>query len=101
MEMDAVADGKLATVHALAFGEQDGMRNRECNGASPPGLKARDGKLWFPTLTGVAVIDPAHIPFNRIPPTVMIERARGDQRLHRTGGDVRVTPRKDDLEVHY
>jgi len=36
-----------------AYGEADGMRDRECNGvADPAGWRTTDGKLWFPTATG-------------------------------------------------
>ena len=50
------------------------MRNEECNGGSQPaGITARDGKLWFPTQDGVAVIDPEAVPSNPQPPLVEIE----------------------------
>jgi len=100
-DLDQFAEGKIPALHALAFGEEDGMLNRECNGSSPPGLKSRDGKLWFATLAGVAMIDPAHIPFNRIPPTVRIERALGDQKPLPAGDGVQVPPGKGGLEFHY
>ncbi|HZI89764.1 MAG TPA: two-component regulator propeller domain-containing protein, partial [Candidatus Polarisedimenticolia bacterium] len=100
-ELDAFCDGKIASVKALPFGENDGMRNRECNYGSPPGLKARNGTLWFPTLGGVATIDPARIRFNRVPPPVILERAMGDQRALPRTGEARVRPGKGELEFHY
>ncbi len=55
------------------------MRNIECNGGrSPAGFKARDGRLWFPTQDGVAVIDPAVIKVNSQPPPVVIETVKID-----------------------
>ena len=40
-------------------------------GAGPPGFGTRDGKLWFPTQDGVAVIDPeAVLNQSRTPPPV-------------------------------
>ena len=101
LELDDFADGKITAVKALAFGEDDGMRSRECNGSSPAALRARDGRLWFPTLQGVATIDPDHIAFNRTPPPVLIERAMADQRDLSPGGGVRVRPGKGELEFHY
>ena len=37
------------------------MKSRECNGGfQPAGWAARDGKVWFPTMKGAVVIDPAN-----------------------------------------
>jgi signal transduction histidine kinase len=33
-----------------------------------------NGDLWFATPKGIAIADPAHLPFNSIPPPVVIER---------------------------
>ena len=50
------------------------MLNIECNGGHwPAGIRTRDGKLWFPTQDGVAIIDPEQVPINRTPPPVIIE----------------------------
>ena len=55
------------------------MLNPECNGGLwPAGVKTRDGRLWFPTQDGVAVIDPETIAINPQPPPVVIEGARID-----------------------
>jgi hypothetical protein len=35
--------------------------------------KAPDGKLYFQTSDGIGVIDPAHLPFNKLAPPVEIE----------------------------
>src|SRR6185503_19009939 len=48
--LDAVAADQRTTVDSQAYGEADGMRDRECNGvADPAGWRTGDGKLWFPT----------------------------------------------------
>jgi signal transduction histidine kinase/CheY-like chemotaxis protein len=101
LELDDFADGKISSVHALAFGEADGMRSRECNGNSPGGVRTRDGKLWFSTLQGVVTIDPNRIGFNRLPPPVLIERAVADGRELSRSGEIRVPPGKGALEFHY
>ena len=46
-----------------AYGTADGMNIRECSGGGHPAAwKLADGSLWFATLDGVSVIDPAHAP---------------------------------------
>ena len=100
-ELDAFADGRIAAVTSQAFGEADGMKNQECNGSSPPALAAKDGRLWFPTLGGAVVIDPANIPFNSRPPQVLIERVLADGRAIPLSNVARVPPGKGGLEFHY
>jgi ligand-binding sensor domain-containing protein/signal transduction histidine kinase/CheY-like chemotaxis protein len=100
-QLDDFADGKIASVTALAFGESDGMRSRECNAGSPSALKARDGRLWFPTLGGVVVIDPTRIAFNRKKPPVLVERVLADGRALAPAPGVRIPPGKGNLEFHY
>jgi ligand-binding sensor domain-containing protein/signal transduction histidine kinase len=101
VQLNAFADGKIPAITALAFGEADGMGSRECNGNSPGGMRTSDGRLWFSTLGGAAVIDPNHIAFNRRPPPVLVERALADRKELPSGADLRVPPGKGELEFHY
>jgi len=74
-ELNAFAEGQVKSIHCVAYGVSDGMGSRECNGGfQPAGWKTQDGRLWFPTLKGVAVVDPAHLRSDRQPPRVMIEQ---------------------------
>ena len=69
----------VATVTSVSFGRADGMRSAECSGfTQPAGWKARDGRLWFPTVEGAVVIDPDRIKTNTRPPPVVIEQVRVD-----------------------
>jgi diguanylate cyclase (GGDEF)-like protein len=63
--------GKIPQVHPDWFNEKDGMKSRWCTDA---GCKTRDGKFWFPTGVGVAVIDPDNIITNRLAPPIIIEK---------------------------
>ena len=68
--------GKL---HPVLYGTADGLRSRETlYGSMPCAWKSRDGRLWFGTIDGVAVIDPSHIPINTIVPPVWIEHVTFD-----------------------
>jgi signal transduction histidine kinase/ligand-binding sensor domain-containing protein len=76
-ELNDFAEGKIKTLTSLAYNKSDGMVNAECNGGRwPAGIRARDGKLWFPTMEGVAMIDPATVRVNQKPPPVVIEDLR-------------------------
>jgi ligand-binding sensor domain-containing protein/signal transduction histidine kinase len=69
-ELQQCADGRLSSVHCLAFGMSDGMPTLEATGG---GCKTVDGKLWFPTGRGLVAIDPQGAKANRLPPPVLIE----------------------------
>jgi signal transduction histidine kinase/ligand-binding sensor domain-containing protein/CheY-like chemotaxis protein len=101
-ELNAYADGKVAQIHATAFGMSEGLNSRECNGGQPTGCKTRDGRLWFPTMKGLAVVDPEKIPFNSIEPPVVIEGCRaGGKECALSGGKVTLPAGARDLEFQY
>ena len=101
-ELTDVAEGRRRTVTSVVFGASDGLSSVEVNGGrQPSGLKTADGKLWFPTMGGVAVIDPAAIRIKANPPAAIIEAVRlnGD-RVDFTG-EIRVPPSARALEIEY
>jgi signal transduction histidine kinase/ligand-binding sensor domain-containing protein len=111
-ELNDFAEGKISTITSVAFGKSDGMENVECNGGRwPAGIKARDGKLWFPTMGGVAVIDPATVTTNAQPPPVVIEAARIDNQpvttellnsaLSNPGAVLELAPQQNNFEIQY
>lgn len=100
-ELEAVADGRSATVHSTLYGEKDGMRSRECNGGSPAGWKTSDGRLWFPTFEGVVVVDPSGIVTNPQPPPIVLEEAVVDDRSLDLGSEIRIGPGNHRLEFRF
>jgi diguanylate cyclase (GGDEF)-like protein len=100
-ELDEVADGKRERVHSIAYGTADGMKSAECNGGSPAGIRARDGKLWFPTTRGAVHVDPAHLPTNPLRPPVVIEDVRVDERVADRFAPLRLPPGTQTLEIQY
>lgn len=63
----------------LQYGLADGLR-LTAGSARPRLTRARDGRLWVCTDDGVAVIDPARVRRNLVPPTVVIEQLLADGR---------------------
>jgi signal transduction histidine kinase/ligand-binding sensor domain-containing protein len=73
-------DGELPRIHATAYGKSDGLSTLVCSGGfQPDGCRTADGKLWFPTMSGLASIDPAMVPTNTYPPVMRIERVLLDE----------------------
>src|SRR5262249_43049815 len=48
----------------------------------PPVGRSADGKLWYKGAEGVQVVDPRHVPFNKLPPPVHIEQIVADHKTY-------------------
>ena len=60
-------------VQCVSYDKTDGLPSLECvGGFQPSGLRSQDGRLWFPTVKGFAIVDPKQIPHNPLPPPVLI-----------------------------
>lgn len=101
--LDAFAAGKSTTVATTSFGVGDGMRSVQCNGSvSPSAVRTRDGRLWFPTVDGVATVRPLpSFPLNRRLPPVKIEEILVDGNARPASGAIVIPPDARQLEVRY
>jgi signal transduction histidine kinase/ligand-binding sensor domain-containing protein len=101
-ELNDFAEGRIKKITSVPYNRNDGMLNSECNGGvQPAGIKARDGKLWFPTQQGVAVINPDTVPANTTPPPVVIESLVVDTKPVEARSPVKIQPGQVYFEVHY
>jgi signal transduction histidine kinase len=100
-QLEDVARGAAQRVYCDSYGMEDGMNGREANGAQPAGWKTKDGKLWFATLSGVSVVDPSRIVFNRQPPPVVIEEVQVGHVPVPVAGNLQVPPGADTFEFLY
>lgn len=96
------ADGKITRYESSAYGKQDGMLSTECNGGrQPSAMKTKDGKIWFPTLEGVAIVDPNAIEINPIPPPVEIESVAVDRANVDFKQAVQIQPSNVYIDINY
>jgi signal transduction histidine kinase len=73
-ELDRCADGQLKAVNCLVYGKAEGLATLECSGGfQSAGCQTPDGQLWFPTIKGLAVVNPTATKINPLPPPVLIE----------------------------
>jgi len=101
-QLNDFADGKISAVTSTVFGKSDGMLNVECNGGrQPAGIKTSDGKFWFPTQDGAAIINPEAVPFNPLAPPVVIESAFLEGAKVELTDKLEIQPAQDNLEIHY
>lgn len=99
-QMNAVADGRRSTLVSVLYGRSDGMKSRECNGGTQPvAWQAPDGKLWFATTGGVAMLDPESALLAGSVGPAHIGQIRVDQAKLAPGA--KVPPGHRTLEFHY
>ncbi len=73
-ECDAVSSGGLSKLDAEVFTRSEGMPTLQCTGSfQPTACRTGDGRLWFPTVKGVVVVDPKREPPRSPAPSVVIE----------------------------
>ena len=96
------AEGATRTIASVAFDTSDGMKESECNGGfQPAGWKTKDGKLWFPTPKGVALVDPEIAVASRTAPAVFIEEVLADNETVPVDRAARFGPEKGRFEFRY
>lgn len=79
--LDQVAAGRLKTVQCRVLDQSDGLTSLDLSaGTQPNGCQTPDGRRWFATSGGLAVVDPSRIRVNRVPPPVLIETVQVDAR---------------------
>ena len=93
--LQAFFEGKRSSVHSVNYTETHGMAHREGNGGwQPAGIKASDGRLWFPTRHGVVIVNPADIPRPEPPPAIIESVTLGDT-THVVWDDIEPGKEKD------
>jgi ligand-binding sensor domain-containing protein/signal transduction histidine kinase len=103
------ARGTRAFIACRTYGKSDGLPTSECTSGSQPGAaRSPDGRLWFPTIKGLASVNPAQLVPNTNPPPVEIETVLIDGRaqdFRPAQRDVRVGLRipagRERLEFNY
>jgi PAS domain S-box-containing protein len=105
-DLNDFADGRIKRIRSMSFNAIDGMKAAECNAGAPGAWAGRDGRLYFATVKGVAVIDPNHIAFNTLVPRVWNEEVLLDGKDVQVSGTglstgLVVGPGQHSLEIHY
>jgi PAS domain S-box-containing protein len=101
-ELDAVAEGRGERVTVEWFGRADGLRSVEANGGvKPAGWRRRDGTIWFPTMRGFAVVDPARVVRVRPSPRPLVERVLAGDSVVVGRSALNLPPDYRNLEFHF
>jgi len=96
------ADKKIDRIPSVSYGVSDGMSTSECNGGiQPAGWKGHDGRMWFPTMKGVVVVDPRKVGVVTPPPQVLLQSAKIGDIDADLSSFLETPPGATDLEFHY
>jgi signal transduction histidine kinase/ligand-binding sensor domain-containing protein len=104
----ARAPDQVRRLATTVFDTSDGLRmGADAGGYTPHAGKAPDGKLWFVVRDGIAVVDPRHLPFNKVPPSVHVEKIIADGKKYwdnlsgTASTKLRLPALMRDLEINY
>nr|WP_226895430.1 sensor histidine kinase [Luteolibacter marinus] len=95
--------GAEQPLHWLRLDRSDGLPTRECiGGYQPAGWRGDDGRLWFPTGSGVVRVRPDLVEVNKVPPPVYLQstRVNGRQQEHSEGA-IEAGPGRTRLEFRF
>jgi signal transduction histidine kinase/ligand-binding sensor domain-containing protein len=93
--------GKIPSIKVTTFDSSDGVRSASPTHYHPQVAKTTDGKIWFLPWDGVSVIDPHHLPFNKIPPPVYIEKITADDKAVEISNSMHLPTAVRHLDIDY
>lgn len=101
-EFTNFSKGQSQSIVCTVYDQSDGLNSRECNGGfQPSGCKTKDGRLWFPTNKGIAVVDPSQFKDNKRAPTVVIEELYVDGSPVEMADTITIAPGKERFMFSY
>lgn len=101
-DLNSYEKGIIQSISCTAYNKLDGMPTNQCNGATQPaGWKDKNGKLWFPTIKGLTMIDPENIKINKLVPSVVIEQMMIDGQKLDPKENISLEPGKQNFEIYY
>ncbi|MEL6703890.1 MAG: ATP-binding protein [Bacteroidota bacterium] len=101
-DLNAALDGNAARIPAVLYGRESGLLNPETSGV--PAFEGPDGRLWFPTFEGAAVVEPeVALRLGREPPLVHVEQVRTQDTTlaHAEGSPIRLAADQRRFAIEY
>ncbi|MGA7399270.1 MAG: two-component regulator propeller domain-containing protein [Candidatus Sulfotelmatobacter sp.] len=101
-EWYAWVDDPRHIIKSTIFDTSEGVRSvGRYGGYGPHVTKSADGRIWFLPKDGVSVIDPRHLPVNKLPPPVHIEQVTVDNQPNDAVPGLRLPPHARDVEISF
>lgn len=101
-DLNAVLSGQISEVRSFSYGTESGMNSAETNGGFQPSAFIDSlGKIYFPTVAGVAVVSTNKVNANDIPPPVYIESIRTNDGILAENQNIKLPFNTQYLQVQY
>jgi signal transduction histidine kinase/ligand-binding sensor domain-containing protein len=100
-ELRKAAEDRSPRVRYDVFTRSDGLRDAPVKLWWPSAARDRDGRLWFVTAGGLAVVDPMQLIHDPAPPPIRVESLTADGRELDRAADVRLASNTARIEVRY
>jgi len=102
-DFDDYDAGRIQYLHSNVFTIEDGMKTDECfsGGWQPAACKTHDGRLWFATEAGAAMIDPKTFKRNELIPPVLIKKIVADNKSIPKDRFITLSPATEKFEFHF
>jgi signal transduction histidine kinase len=88
-------------MQTLLLDTTDGLPGPPLDGRWPSVAKTPDGRLWFATTDGIAVIDPRRLPMNRARPPVVIQSVTAGNQNFPASSDLRLRAGIRNVEIDF
>jgi signal transduction histidine kinase/DNA-binding response OmpR family regulator/ligand-binding sensor domain-containing protein len=99
-EANAFLEGSIDRVRGVGYGRESGLSNAETSGYA--GHRDANGRLWFPTFDGAAVVDPAEaLRMDAVPPRLSIDAVSLGGEPFLPGSGETLAPHRRRLDVRY
>jgi ligand-binding sensor domain-containing protein/signal transduction histidine kinase len=100
-DLDAVAEGREASLAVLAYGTGDGLESAQMNGGvEPAGCVDGAGDLWFPSVKGAVRVRPGVARAGQAAP-VHVESVTVDDRTLPAAAEVTVGPGRQRVRIDF
>jgi signal transduction histidine kinase/ligand-binding sensor domain-containing protein len=98
-ELEELMAGRSLRPNYIRYSQSEGLYSLEANcGDSPGALQSRDGRLWIPMRTALAVVDPSRLSEDLQPPPVVLNRVVVDDQIVASYGGV--VPVRTGIDLH-
>lgn len=101
-ELNDFANGKIKEISSVSFGIEDGLLTLETSGGFQPSIcKTKDGRILFPTIKGIAAIDPSQIFIQQSSSPILIEEIQSNQKIISNTSEINLKPDQNNILIRY
>ena len=103
-DLNQLMAGKISAIKPVNYGVADGLRSAQCAPGYPSsrgGVRTTDGRLWFPTGRGLAVLNPQEKPIKLGVPLVHLLDVQVDGRSIPLEGSPDLPPGDGRIQFRY